>query len=490
MRLNAFVNKIETLGCYGNLDREVVGIAYDSRKVEEGFVFVCIKGFKVDGHDYAKQAVEKGAHVLIVEHIDQELKNLQEASDITMVHVADGRQLLGELSKHYYKDPSSQFKMIGITGTNGKTSIAQMLTHSLEKLAHKCAVLGTIENRIGKEVYPSDVTTPESLELNQLFAEMINANVDYCTMEVSSHALELKRVEGIQFDYGIFTNLTKDHLNFHGTMEAYFESKALLFNKTNKANVINIDDPYGKKLKEREASFLAPVITYGLDQVADITAKNIKYTAMGSEFTLVTPQWELEVSIPIPGKIYVYNCLAAVGVLFSEAFTKEDVKKGIDGIQPIPGRLEPIMNKTGINVVVDFAHTPDSLENVIKVARAFTQGKLITVFGCGGNRDKSKRPEMGKIATELSDYTYVTSDNPRHEEPQLIIKDILDGISADHEKYGSIVDRKEAIEAAIKKANPMDTVLIAGKGHETYQIIGDVKNHFDDREIARKILEA
>lgn len=489
MILNKLIENMKYEKIIGSTDFEISGIGYDSRKVIENYIFVCISGFKVDGHSFAEKAIELGAVAIVTERLDSHMLELNNKYGTTLICVKDCRKSLAELSNSYYGEPSKKLKLIGVTGTNGKTSITQIMINMLEGLEYKCGVLGTIENRIIDTVYPSEVTTPESLELNQLFYKMNQLNVEYCTMEVSSHALELDRVANLNFEYGIFTNLSQDHLGFHKTMEAYFEAKARLFRRTTKYNIINIDDSYGKRIVSKKEEFLAKTITYGIDNEADISATRIEYSPSSTEFLLSTPKWEVEVSIPIPGKIYVYNYLAAVSVLYLEGMDAETIYKATQFIKSIPGRLETVNSKTGINVIVDFAHTPDSLENVLKVVRTFTTGKLITVFGCGGDRDTSKRPIMGRIATELSDYTFVTSDNPRTENPDLIIKDILEGISVDKKSYTYNVDRKETIIEAVKMAKPEDTILIAGKGHETYQIIGTVKYDFDDREIAFNALE-
>lgn len=490
MNLNRLTEGLEILEILGETSLDINAIAYDSRKVTKASIFVCIKGFKTDGHDYAGQAVRNGAVALVVERLDDALLKLHQEEQVTLIHVVDGRVALSAIANAFYDSPSQKVKLVGVTGTNGKTSIAQMLTSMFEGLKHRCAVLGTIENRIVDKVYEAVVTTPESLELNQLFYEMKEASVDYCVMEVSSHALDLNRVAGLQFDYGLFTNLTKDHLDFHKDMKAYFEAKARLFNRTSKGNITNVDDPYGRELVLRKEEYNASMLTYGIDEEADLSAIDIRYKATGSEFTLKTPKWTLGVQIPIPGKIYIYNYLAAVSVLYLEGVDMETIAEATRFIKPIPGRLEPIASATGINVIVDFAHTPDSLDNVLRVARSFTKGRLITVFGCGGDRDRSKRPEMGKIALELSDFTFITSDNPRTEDPDAIIEEIIEGIKGTASTYTSEVDRRKAIGKAIAMAEPEDTVLIAGKGHETYQIIGTTKHDFDDRDIARSYLEA
>jgi len=357
-----------------------------------------------------------------------------------------------------------------------------LVTDLMTQLGHRTAVFGTIANRVADTLIPASVTTPESLELNQMLALAREKAVHCCAMEVSSHAMALKRVAGLHFDYGIFTNLTKDHLDFHETMEAYFDAKAGFFKLAHKALIINTDDPYGAKLAEVFEPGTVPVISYGIESEAVLRATDLEMGPEGSRFNLhwqgaVVPFW-----MPIPGRIYVYNILAALAVLLLEQVSCETVAECVARITPLRGRLEPVPNDRGFTVLIDYAHTPDGLENAIRSARIFTRGRVLTVFGCGGNRDRTKRPQMGEISGRLSDYSFVTSDNPRNEDPQAIIGEILTGMTGFSGRYTVEPDRAAAIAAALAAAKPGDTVLIAGKGHETYQILGETRIHFDDRE--------
>lgn len=465
------------------------GIQYDSRLIKKGSIFVAIKGFQVDGHDYIEKALNLGAVAIVCNDIGKIAHVMEKYPAVQWVFVEDTRNALAYISKIFYSAPSEKLALIGITGTNGKTSITQLLSNMLEALSKKTGVIGTLGNKVGDKYYQTAVTTPESLNLNQLFSEMVNDNVDACLMEVSSHSLSLDRVAYLNYNIGIFTNLTQDHLDFHVDFESYYSAKRQLFLMTDTYNLINSDDHYGKRLiKDMEAlAVKAKTMTYGIDFPADIMAKNIVYSMEGIAYDFCTETFEVRLEIGLPGKIYVYNTLAALGMLLLMGATKEDILLAVGGIKPVPGRFEKVDNTLGINVIVDYAHAPDALKNVLSIAKEFTEGDVISVFGCGGDRDKKKRPLMGNIALEGADYVVVTSDNPRTERANEIIKDILVDFPEEG-PYEVHVDRRAGIKAAINRAKSGDTIIIAGKGHETYQIIGTTKSDFDDRLIAQEYL--
>ncbi len=485
MILKELVKDIDVIKFSGDLELDINAVQYDSRMISRGDLFVCVRGFKTDGHKYIKSAIEKGAVALVVEDLTEAEVLELDSRNIYWIKVACAREALACIASRYYNNPSDAFLLTGVTGTNGKTSVSQILTDMMKAFDKKCAVLGTIQNKIGDEVFETAVTTPESLELNMMYKMMVERHVECCTMEVSSHAVELKRVHGIGFDYGIFTNLTKDHLDFHVTMEAYYKAKAAFFNLTQKGNVINTDDEYGQRLMNEVSKLETPCLSYGIDKAADLMARNIGYAATHSTFELVTPTFSGMIQMPIPGKIYVYNALSAIGIMYLEGYSLEAIQRAVKMVQPVRGRLEVIKDTQGVNVIVDYSHTPDALKNALKVVRRFTDNRVITVFGCGGNRDKTKRPEMGKVAAMASDYAIVTSDNPRHEEPNSIIADVVKGIDVSPERFTTVVDRRQAIYEALDFAETGDTILIAGKGHETYQILGDIKVDFDDAKVVR-----
>lgn len=482
MKLQELILDMNPLAMTGDPETEITGVSYDSRRVAPGHCFVCIRGFLADGRKYARSAAASGASVIVFDELNDDLSLLTDQG-VPTLQVADCREALGVISAAFYEYPAQSLLMVGVTGTNGKTSITHLVADLMEQLGHKTAVFGTIANRVADEIIPASVTTPESLELNQMLSLAREKSVTCCAMEVSSHAMALKRVAGIHFDYGIFTNLTKDHLDFHETMDAYYEAKAGFFELASKALIINTDDPYGKRLSVRYAGSQVPVITYGIDSSADLHATDLEMTPQGSRFNLNWKGSDVSVWMPIPGKIYVYNVLGSLAVLLMEQVPLETAADCVSSVKPLRGRLEPVPNDLGFTVLIDYAHTPDGLENAISSARIFTHGRLITVFGCGGNRDRTKRPQMGEISVRLSDYSWVTSDNPRKEDPNAIITEILSGMNGLVERYMVEPDRAAAITGALASARKGDTVLIAGKGHETYQIIGEIRTHFDDREV-------
>ncbi|WP_317853766.1 UDP-N-acetylmuramoyl-L-alanyl-D-glutamate--2,6-diaminopimelate ligase [Chakrabartyella piscis] len=453
-------------------------IEYDSRKVTKGDVFVCITGLQADGHKFAKMAVEKGATALICEHMPEDI-----SEEITVVAVENSRIALADMSVAFYGDPSKELAVIGITGTNGKTTTTYLLQSILGKIGKKMGIIGTIENRIGDKVIPTERTTPESKELQGLFAQMQSEDVTHVMMEVSSHALDLKRVAGVHFAVGVFTNLTQDHLDYHKTMENYKIAKSELFQMAEKS-VINIDDAAGEYMKSVAKG---EVLTFGIDNKADLMANNIKITGLGVDFTFDWQGVTYPVHLHTSGKFSVYNALGAIGASLLLGVPVEDVVAGITENKGVRGRFETIGHKKGFQAVVDYAHTPDGLENVLQTASEFVTGRIITVFGCGGDRDTTKRPIMGQIAGNYSGYAIITSDNPRTEDPNLILNDVEVGILETNCDYEKIVDRREAIEKAVSMAAVGDVIVIAGKGHETYQIFANETIHFDDMEEVRKL---
>ncbi|MDK0532185.1 UDP-N-acetylmuramoyl-L-alanyl-D-glutamate--2,6-diaminopimelate ligase [Clostridium perfringens] len=466
----------------GNEESKVQNIRYDNRKIEQGDAFVCVKGFKVDGHSFIGDAIKKGAKTLIV----QEDVSVQE--DITIIKVRDTRKALAIMSSNYFGNPKDKLKIIGITGTNGKTTSAFIIKSILEKAGFMTGLIGTIANYIGNKKVDAVRTTPESYELHELFKNMVDAGVEYCVMEVSSHSLELDRVYGIQFEEGIFTNLTRDHLDFHKTFENYYNAKFKLFERSNHS-IINLDDPYGANIVKdiEERGLKTKVSTFSIEKESDFKAFEIKSHSNGSEFKVNLESIE-EFSINIPGEYNIYNSLGCIICAYNLNIPMDKIKEGLSDVV-IPGRCELVAKEKNLpySIIIDYAHTPDGLENILSTVKAFTKNRMISVFGCGGDRDKVKRPQMGKIGCELSDIAIITSDNPRSEEPMDIINDIVKPLNYDN--FVIEVNRKEAIRKAMNMALEGDVIVIAGKGHETYQILKDETIHFDEREVVYDILE-
>ena len=466
----------------GNEESKVQNIRYDNRKIEQGDAFVCVKGFKVDGHSFIGDAIKKGAKTLIV----QEDVSVQE--DITIIKVRDTRKALAIMSSNYFGNPKDKLKIIGITGTNGKTTSAFIIKSILEKAGFMTGLIGTIANYIGNKKVDAVRTTPESYELHELFKNMVDAGVEYCVMEVSSHSLELDRVYGIQFEEGIFTNLTRDHLDFHKTFENYYNAKFKLFERSNHS-IINLDDPYGANIVKdiEERGVKTKVSTFSIEKESDFKAFEIKSHSNGSEFKVNLEEVE-DFSINIPGEYNIYNSLGCIICAYNLNIPMNKIKEGLSDVV-IPGRCELVAKEKNLpySIIIDYAHTPDGLENISSTVKAFTRNRMISVFGCGGDRDKVKRPQMGKIGCELSDIAIITSDNPRSEEPMDIINDIVKPLNYDN--FVIEVNRKEAIRKAMNMALEGDVIVIAGKGHETYQILKDETIHFDEREVVYDILE-
>lgn len=486
MKLMQVLERVEYEVLLGDFSTELIDICNDSRTAHQGSLFIAIKGYHVDAHDCLPQVLDKGCRAVVVDNPQKvDLKWAEQYPGLTVIVVKDTLAAMALIASDFYQRPSEKINLIGVTGTNGKTSIAHLTGSCLEVLQHETAVLGTTGNRIGKQFYPTSNTTVESIKLQWLFQEMIHQSVDTCIMEVSSHALRTHRVDDVHFDYSIFTNLTEEHLDFHKDMEDYYQAKKTLFTQTEKACIINIDDAFGARLYHELKAEEKLVYSYGLTAEADYHASEIVAHHNGSDYIFNYPQGNIQVSIPIPGKIYVSNTLAVLALLHQMGCDAGEMHLATKGIKAVDGRLEVVKNDLGATVVVDYAHSPDALDKVIEVCREFTAGKLYVVFGCGGDRDKTKRPVMGNIASSKADVAILTSDNPRTEEPMAIIDDVLKGIQeANREKVYVEKDRHLAIRYGVEKIQKGDTLLITGKGHETYQIIGVTKNHFDDREEA------
>lgn len=465
----------------------ITGIQYDSRKVQLGNLFVAVKGFKSDGHDYIRQALDNGAIAIMVS--DEAYCSVE----YPWILVDDCRLALAQISSAFYGHPSEKLKLIGVTGTNGKTTTTNLICDIIESQGEKTGLIGTIHNRIGDRILEGSRTTPESLELQALFAEMVEEGIHYAVMEVSSHALELNRVACCDFDVAVFTNLTQDHLDYHITMENYCKAKTILFRMLGdngekaglaKTAVINIDDPWATHFM---IASNAPVVTYSIHKDASLKAENVHVGAEGVSYTVDG----IPVQLHLTGNFNVYNSLAAMAVGEALGFPVPAVIAALEQVGGIAGRFQTVPGTDGYSVIIDYAHTPDGLENVITTAQAFAKGRVITVFGCGGDRDRTKRPLMGEMAAKLSDYCVVTSDNPRTEDPEQILKDILPGVEKHMkpETYHVEVDRRTAIQYAVQMAQPGDVILLAGKGHENYQEVNGVKHHFDDYEVAQEAIQ-
>lgn len=481
MLLKKMIKSISAEKVIGDLYIEIENVEIDSRKIRGKGMFIALKGYTVDGHDYIDQAIKNGAACIVSE------KEMNVPKGITLVKVESTKKAMHTIGELFYGHPTSKMKLIGITGTNGKTTTANLIDFVLRDLGYTTGLIGTVEHRIAGETVDSQNTTPESLDLQKMFHQMLEKNVTHATMEVSSHGLEMNRVAGCNFDVAGFTNLTQDHLDFHPTFEDYKKAKGKLFKdlKGDATAVLNIDEEATSDyIKETSAT----VITYGIHRTADIQAKNVKLSSKGMEFLVVTKTKSQFVKTHLLGLFNVYNQLQAIGILLSVGIEMEQIVESLQKVRGVNGRMETVDSGQLFPVVVDYAHTPDALENVLKTIKGFTKGRVITVIGCGGNRDRGKRPIMASISETYSDLSIFTSDNPRKDDPEQILEDMMNGVK-EKEKVAIITDRKEAIKKAINTANPNDVVLIAGKGHETYQIIGEKKYDFDDRLVAKEAIK-
>ena len=468
-----------------NNDINITGISVDSRKITKGNLFIAINGFEMDGHKFINSAIENGATaVLIDEERYDEFKDL----NIEIITVTNTRDVVPFVACNFYNNPSKEFKLIGVTGTKGKTTTTFMIKKILEEAGKKVGLVGTVANYIGNEkLEDADRTTPEPIKLQELFRKMADSNCEYVVIEVSSQSLKIGRVDGCNFDIGLFTNLSEDHIspNEHPTMEDYFLSKAKLFDMV-KTGIVNIDDPKGEELIVLKPN--CNFKTYSVNKASDKKATNISINNIETKFnTFINGKEEL-VEINVPGNFTVYNALGAISICENYNI---DTKYILDALKKVtvPGRSELVPNKLGLALMIDYAHSEESLANILSAVKSYTKGRVISVFGCGGDRDSRKRPKMGEVSGRLADYTIVTSDNPRTEDPNLIVKDIEEGIKKVTDKYEVIVDRTEAIKKAIEMATPDDLVVFAGKGHETYQEINHVKHPYDERIIIKEIID-
>lgn len=490
MKLKTLVGSLVVAQTTGNTDVDIEGIEVDSRQVKPGDLFVALKGFTVDGHQYISQAVEKGAAAVVVE------EEAGATGDVPVVRVPDTRRAMAVLADVFYRHPSQELKVIGVTGTNGKTTTTHLIREILQDRGRKTGLIGTIHMSVDNDVYPVKNTTPEAVDLQRGFRKMADAGCSHAVMEASSHALHMGRTRGCRIKTAVFTNLTQDHLDYHGTMERYRHAKSLLFGQLGNTfadraedqplAVLNADDEASRAFMEVTP---AQVITYGVEKPADVQAENIRYHSGGTRFTLNTFRGSVDIDMKLVGKFSVYNALTAAAAALGEGVSPEQIRDTLNRIEGVPGRFEPVDAGQPFTVLVDYAHTPDSLENVLTTIRDFATGSVCCVVGCGGDRDRSKRPVMARIAAEYSDQAIITSDNPRTEDPKEIIDDMLAGVKDDAEaRIQTIFDRAEAIRYAVESAGPEDVILIAGKGHETYQEINGVRHDFDDREVARKAI--
>lgn len=478
MRLSELIKGIDDIKVYGNYI-EITDIAYNTSNVKEGSLFFCIEGIKTSGYLFAQKAIDMGASAIALKN------DVNINGDVTKIFVKDTRKAMALFSAKYFCDPSKYLDMIGITGTNGKTTSSFMLKSILQSNKKKVGLIGSIYNILGDEKEEANRTTPESYDLQKILFRMKEKGVNICVMEVSSHSLELNRVYGIEYRIGIFTNLTQDHLDFHINMDNYFNAKKKLFESCKKA-VINVDDEYGLKLINK---INCEFITYGIKNDAMVMARDIKVTSTGTTFKMSFRDEMVTINLKLPGKFNVYNALACAAAAIELGICPHTIKEGLESLKSVPGRSERISSNRGFTIIIDFAHTPDGIINILTTAREFTIGRLIVLFGCGGDRDKTKRPLMGKAAGELADFCIITSDNPRSEEPLKIIEDILPGLNETKCDYVIIENRKYAIKYAIDNAKKDDVIVIAGKGHETYQIIKEEKLKFDEKEIVLEFLK-
>ncbi len=484
MQLTDVLELLVTAELRGQAKTTVTGIQADSRKVVPGDLFICLPGHTVDGHDFAAQAVERGAVALIVERFLP--------VSVPQVRVRDARRAMAIVASHFFGHPTQEMKLIGVTGTNGKTTITYLLERIFADAGYKTGLIGTIQQKVGERWLASRNTTPDVVDLQSMFRQMADLGTDYVVMEVSSHALALGRVRGSLFRTAVFTNLTQDHLDFHATMEDYWFAKSQLFSglgnsygQMRQFAVLNADDPAALRLARVTAH---PIITYGVHHEADVRAVAIDLRPEGTAVDVTTYRGSVRLNLKMVGLFNVYNALAALAVAMLEGLEFHQIRESLEKVSGVPGRFERIQEGQDVNVIVDYAHTPDSLENVLKAIRGFAKGRVFCVVGCGGDRDRGKRPLMARVAVDYSDFAIFTSDNPRTEDPERILAEMEAGVQDALGRWHRVADRREAIFEAIQRARPGDIVLIAGKGHETYQIIGQQMLPFDDREVAREAL--
>ncbi len=458
-----------------DLSAEIKDLTADSRVAAEGILFCCIRGLSRDGHEFAAQAAQAGA-VVVVDH---------DTGAANQIIVENTRLAFAEICENFFGNPLKRLKLVGITGTNGKTSITYMLKHVLEASGHKTGLIGTIQNMIGDEAVETHYTTPDTYELHRLFGRMADAGCEFCVMEVSSFALAQGRVAGLHFDTACFTNFTQDHLDTHGTMENYFAAKCMLFDMCDKA-VINIDDEWGRRIPLGEN---IPLISVAVEQAATLMAEKVVCRADGVSFAMSVPECgaKTEVSVGIPGRFTAHNLLCAAGCAYSLGLKPEEIAAALHTVKGIKGRAEVYPTGRDFTIILDYAHSPDGVRNILSSMREVCTGRLIVLFGCGGDRDATKRPIMGELASELADFVIVTSDNPRTENPAEIIRQIVVGVEKHNTPHVVIENRREAMEYAVRNAQKDDVIVLAGKGHETYQILNSGTIHFDEREVLAEI---
>ncbi|MBN2032171.1 MAG: UDP-N-acetylmuramoyl-L-alanyl-D-glutamate--2,6-diaminopimelate ligase [Deltaproteobacteria bacterium] len=493
MKLGELLEGLEHYELLGNREQEISGVAYDSRLVNRGSLFVALRGHKEDGHCYIESAVQRGAAAVVTEHVQQSIEG------VTQVRVSDSRKALSKVALRFYRNPCEGLSLIGITGTNGKTTTSFLLESVLKASGGRPGILGTVGYRFAGKVCPASVTTPESLDIMRLVRGMLDQGATHIILEVSSHALDQGRTQDCSFNVAVFTNLSRDHLDYHVSMEEYFKAKSRLFTTLpegheadNARAVINLDDPRGEDLLTMTS---ARVLTYGLKKTCDVRARSLQSDGRGLKFRLETPAGERKIHSALLGDFNIYNIMAAAAASLALGLSLDAVVEGVEALERVPGRMEPVKNGAGLTLVVDYAHTPDALLKSLHALKPQVAGRIITVFGCGGDRDRGKRFDMGLVAGRKSDLVFITSDNPRSEEPASIVEEVEKGvIEAGLEKkewvlhvqpergvYFTEVDRREAIRKAVCLARGDDLVLIAGKGHEDYQIIGSEKRPFSDQ---------
>jgi UDP-N-acetylmuramoyl-L-alanyl-D-glutamate--2,6-diaminopimelate ligase len=490
-KLSTLIEGFPVKGVKGVLNRKISSVAFDSREVESGGLFFAVRGVKQNGFKFVSDAIDRGASAFVTETSVEKLSNLNLSQNkVTAICVEDCRSALAWVGAEFYDQPSKRIDLYGVTGTNGKTTVTYILDSIYKVKGEKTGIIGTINYCYGDTNLAAQITTPQSLDINRMLHEMTEQKTRHCFLEVSSHSLTLKRVYGMCFSVGIFTNLSRDHLDFHKTMGSYKEAKKGLFRYNHiEKSVVNIDDSVGREIAEE---FPKNLLTIGIEKHADVMAEDYSLSEIGSCFTLKTPFGSCKVKTHLLGLYNVYNLMSAASAALHQGLSLDQIGQGLQSVERVPGRFEKVFCGQRFSIVIDYAHTGDALRNVLKAAKAFTSGRVITVFGCGGDRDKGKRKEMGRVAIEESDFSIVTSDNPRTENPHCIVDDILSGVpsSVCHGKdYEVIIDRKEAIRFAVRKAKPGDLVMIAGKGHENYQILKTGSIDFNDREMAEEAVK-
>jgi len=477
------IKHLDSADIKGSIKISIRGIAYNSNSVEDNYIFVAIEGLKVDGHEYIKDAISKGANTIVIS------KDIEVTQEITVIKVKDTRAALSILSASFYGHPSKNLELIGVTGTNGKTTTTYFVKSVLDASKRNTSLIGTVEKIINGKSFYSSHTTPESLELQGMFKVMLQEKVDACVMEVSSHSIQLSRVNDCDFNIGIFTNLTHEHLDFHGNMENYYDVKKQLFYNTNDFNIVNIDDYFGNRLAKEIKDHRPRLLTYGINNDADVNAKDIALYEGYSEYTINTPKRKINIKIKIPGMYNIYNSLAATACAYALGIDLEYIKEGLEAVISIPGRFEVVPTNKNLNIIIDYAHTPDSFEKILGTITKFAKGRKIIIFGCVGERDHTKRSKMGEITEQYCDLCVLTTDNCRSEDPNSILTDIKQGFKKGNKAYIEILDRAEAIRYAIVNSREHDTIIITGKGHEQRQIIDENVMYFNEREIIAKALE-